>query len=218
MSLLDRATRHAALGDPRRLLIVDHLLTGDYTVAELAQLVDMPGNLLAHHLDVLDDATLITRGTSEGDHRVRYVTLNRTALPSLRLTEPSLDGLVAFVCTHNSARSQFAAALWREATGGQSTSAGTHPADRVHPKAARVAMEFGVDISEEVPTGYDDLPGELDVVVSVCDRAHEAGVPRAGNTLHWSVPDPVPMGTLAAFRSSFEDIARRIEHLSAKST
>ncbi|HEX6285845.1 MAG TPA: ArsR family transcriptional regulator, partial [Acidimicrobiia bacterium] len=61
-------------------------------------------------------------------------------------------------------------------------------------------------------------PGELDVVVSVCDRAHEAGVPRAGKTLHWSVPDPVPMGTVAAFRSSFDDIARRIERLSATST
>lgn len=197
-------------------MIVDRLRTGDYSVAELADLVEMPGNLLAHHLDVLADAGLITRRISEGDHRLKYVTLNSGALPSPAMPETNLDGVVAFVCTHNSARSQFAAALWRETIGSQPTSAGTHPADQVHPQAARVAMEFGVDISGQEPTGYDGLPDELDMVVSVCDRAHEAGVPGAATTLHWSVPDPVPSGTLSAFRASFDDIARRIAHLAAK--
>jgi len=205
--------KHAALGDPRRLLIVDYLTTGDHTVAELAELVEMPGNLLAHHLDVLADAGLITRRVSEGDHRLKYVTLDFASLPSMSIPRSNLDGTVAFVCTHNSARSQFAAALWREVSGGEPSSAGTQPADRVHPKATRAATEFGVDIGHGTPSGYDSLPDDLDLVISVCDRARESGVPQAAATFHWSVPDPVPVGTLSAFRSSFGEIARRIEHL-----
>nr|BFE64286.1 hypothetical protein GCM10020063_088120 [Dactylosporangium thailandense] len=44
---------------------------------------------------------------------------------------------MVFVCTHNSARSQLAEALWRDRIGGAVASAGTHPAARVHPRAAR---------------------------------------------------------------------------------
>lgn len=183
-------------------------------MAELADLAEMPGNLLAHHLDVLADAGIISRHISEGDHRLRYVTLTPGSLPLLA-RPPDIGDVVAFVCTHNSARSQFAAALWREVTGGRPSSAGTNPADRVHPKAIRVATEFGIDIGSEPPHGYDSLPGDLDLVVSVCDRARESGMPKAASTLHWSVPDPVPVGTLGAFRRAFDQIARRMEQLAA---
>lgn len=213
MSLSERAARHAALGDARRLQIVDYLAMGDRTVAELADLVEMPGNLLAHHLDVLDGAGLIARRVSEGDHRLRYVTLNRSQPPSPPPSPPTTGKRVAFVCTHNSARSQFAAAVWQEATGGATSTAGTHPAERIHPKAVQVAAEYGFDIGGQIPSGYDTLPRDLDLVISVCDRAREAGVPESAMTLHWSVPDPVPVGAITAFRSSFDEIARRVEHL-----
>lgn len=213
MTLAERAARHAALGDTRRLQIVDYLATGDRTVAELADLVEMPGNLLAHHLDVLDGAGLIARRVSEGDRRLRYVTLNRSLLPSPPPVLPTAGKRVAFVCTHNSARSQFAAAIWARATGDVPFTAGTHPAGMVHPKAARVAAEYGFDMGDQVPSGYNTLPRDLDLLVSVCDRAREAGVPESAMTLHWSVPDPVAVGTLTAFRCSFEEIARRVEHL-----
>jgi len=218
MSLPERAARHAALGDARRLQIVDHLAMGDRTVAELADLVEMPSNLLAHHLDVLDGAGLIVRCVSEGDHRLRYVTLNRSHLPSPPPSPSTAGRRVAFVCTHNSARSQFAAAIWQEATGGAPATAGTHPAERIHPKAVQVAAEYGFDIGSQVPSGYDTLPRDLDLVISVCDRARESGVPESAMTLHWSVTDPVPVGTLTAFRSSFEQIARRVEHLAGGQT
>lgn len=208
-----RAKRHAALGDERRLLIVDQLALGDLTVSELAETVQMEGNLLAHHLEVLEQAGLIDRRVSEGDHRRRYVSLRWQDLPAP--FDPSLlsPSRVAFVCTHNSARSQFAAALWRELNDSEAWSAGTQPADRVHPKAVKVAADFGLDLSREVPAGYESLPERPDLIISVCDRARESGLPGAVQQHHWSIADPVPVGTLDAFRSAFEEIAGRMERL-----
>ena len=139
MRLESRANAHAALGDEARLLIVDHLVLSDRTVAELAQLVEMGSNLLAHHLDVLESARLIRRRVSEGDRRRRYVSLRWDGLPLIPRRGPDPGDSVAFVCTYNSARSQFAAALWSETTGFEAASAGFDPAATVHPKAVRVA-------------------------------------------------------------------------------
>jgi ArsR family transcriptional regulator, arsenate/arsenite/antimonite-responsive transcriptional repressor / arsenate reductase (thioredoxin) len=208
-----RAHRHAALSDEKRLLIVDQLVTGDRTVAELADLSDMRGNLLAHHLDVLDDAGLIERRISEGDRRRRYVSLRWEHLPPPFVPTGTSDEEVTFVCTHNSARSQFAAALWEQMTGSAASSAGSLPAAGVHPKAVKVASEFDIDISRATPSPYSSLPGDIGLIISVCDRANEGDLPRAARHLHWSIPDPVPTGTLAAFRSAFADIAERMEHL-----
>jgi protein-tyrosine-phosphatase/DNA-binding HxlR family transcriptional regulator len=215
MDLAERAQTYAALGDERRLAIVDHLGMGDRTVAELGEMSGMRGNLLAHHLDVLESAGLIARHVSEGDQRRRYVSLRWEQLPA----SPPLAQLpenILFVCTHNSARSQFAAALWEQATGRPAESAGSEPAKTVNPKAVRIAGEFGIDLSSAEPRGYDSLSGTLDLVVSVCDRAREFGVPAAREQVHWSVPDPVARGTIAAFRDSFRQIARRVDHLTAR--
>jgi len=218
MTLEDRATAHAALGDPRRLSIADRLALGDLTVAELAEATEMKGNLLAHHLDVLEDAGLILRRVSEGDQRRRYVSLIRDRLPTGPVPGTPGQGHVVFVCTHNSARSQFAAALWKQRTGSRASSAGSHPSEEVHPRAVLVAGEYDIDLSGATPGGYDRLPDDLGLVVSVCDRARESGVPGSEAHIHWSVRDPVPVGTMAAFRDSFAEIAGRIENLARGST
>ena len=216
MDLDLRAKRHAALGDERRLQIVDRLALGDLTVSELASGVQIEGNLLAHHLEVLEQAGLIDRRVSEGDHRRRYVSLRWQNVPAP--IDPSLPtpSRIAFVCTHNSARSQFASALWRELSNSDAWSAGTQPADRVHPKAVEVATDFGLDLSDAVPAGYDSLPDDPDLIISVCDRARESGMPEAVRSHHWSIPDPVPVGSLKAFRSAFEEIAGRMQRLLTK--
>lgn len=216
MDLWSRARRHAALGDEKRLLVVDQLVLGDQTVAELADLSNMRGNLLAHHLDVLEDAGLITRRISEGDHRRRYVSLRWDQLPLPVEVPPIAIDKVAFVCTHNSARSQFASALWQRLTGSPASSAGAQPAPTVHPKAVKVAAEFDIDISGAKPASYSTLPPDIGLLISVCDRANEGDLPGAGGRLHWSIPDPVPVGTLDAFRSAFAEIAHRIEHLAGE--
>src|SRR5579859_7753259 len=68
--LARRAAVHAALADPARLQITDTLLAGDASPSELAALLGLPSNLLAHHLHVLEQAGVITR-RSKGDRRRR---------------------------------------------------------------------------------------------------------------------------------------------------
>ena len=74
---------HAALADPARLRITDTLLAGDAAPSELAAMLAMPSNLLAHHLHVLEQAGIITRRRSEGDRRRTYLQLIPGALDSL---------------------------------------------------------------------------------------------------------------------------------------
>lgn len=218
MELETRAAAHAALGDPRRLAIVDQLAVGDLTVAELGDVVGMKGNLLAHHLDVLEAASLIERRVSEGDRRRRYISLRWEQVPPPPGSRLDRVGSVAFVCTRNSARSQFAAALWNETTRLEATSAGSDPAEQVHPTAVRVAAELGIDLSGARPAGYERITSPPDLVVSVCDRARESGVPEGRTHLHWSVPDPVTTGTVRSFRDSFGELAERVARLAAGST
>jgi protein-tyrosine-phosphatase len=215
MDVTERARIHAALGDPARLRIVDALALSDRTFRELAAAAGLAGNAAAHHLGVLESAGLIERHVSEGDRRRRYITLRQDRLEVLAAGAPARPRVVLFVCTHNSARSQVAAALWRSRTGLVAESAGTTPAGRVHPTAVRVAAELGLDLAAASPRGYAAVAGHPDLVVSVCDRAREAGVPFDAPSLHWSVPDPVPAGTVDGFRSAFADLATRVDRLAS---
>ena len=55
-----------------------------------------------------------------------------------------------------------------------------------------------------------------DFVVAVCDNAHEELDPRPVVRLHWSVPDPVRVGTAAAFDAAYDDLATRVAHLAPR--
>ena len=156
-SLDVRAARHAALGDPIRLAIVDELTASDRSPVELRRLTGSESNLLAHHLDVLEDVGLISRKRSSGDQRRRYVQLQRDALDELVPGARFRRQPVLFVCTHNSARSQLAAALWVVLTEQPAESAGTHPAARVHPGAVQAGRRAGLDLSKATPRRLADV-------------------------------------------------------------
>ena len=188
------------------------LAVSDKTPGELRELIGTDWNLLAHHLSVLEDAGVVERHRSEGDGRRRYVRLRARALDHLAPATMGAVGRPLFVCTHNSARSQFAAALWRKQTGTEGDSAGSQPAPRVHPLAVKVAWAHDIDLRKARPQGYDEVTTAPDVVVSVCDRALEARPPFDLPTLHWSVPDPSDRDE-TAFRDAFADIAERVERL-----
>lgn len=194
-------------------------MLSDRTFQELAHATRLPGNLAAHHLDVLEASGLIERRVSEGDRRHRYISLRTARLPgSVGGVHPIAPKVVLFVCTHNSARSQFAAAMWQRVTGLDAASAGTDPSGQVHPEAIRAASRFDVDLGRALPKGYEAVVQVPDLVVSVCDRAHESGIPFTSPSLHWSVPDPVRAGTPTAFRSAFAQIAERIDRLATTAT
>lgn len=201
---------HAALGDPARLWIADELLVSDRSPAWLAAELAMRSNLLAHHVKALVDAGVVRRLPSEADRRRTYLSL--TEVGRAALGAPSLSAQkVLFVCTHNSARSQFAQALWRERSDVPASSAGTDPAARIHPKAVSVAAAHGVELAGQ-PSALteDDLTEAL--VVSVCDNADES---LGTDHLHWSVPDPAIAGRVADFRTAYDLIESRITTLAA---
>jgi protein-tyrosine-phosphatase/DNA-binding transcriptional ArsR family regulator len=209
-----RAQRHAALGDPTRLAIVDELATSDRAPVELQRLTGSSSNLLAHHLDVLEEVGLITRSRSSGDGRRRYVHLHRDSLHDLSPGHRRRAQRALFVCTHNSARSQLAAALWTQLTDQPADSAGTDPAERVHSGAVAAARRAGIDLSDARPKHLDEVGSMPGLVVTVCDRAHEELDPDH-TWLHWSVPDPVQAPTKAAFDATVSELRTRIQALVA---
>jgi ArsR family transcriptional regulator, arsenate/arsenite/antimonite-responsive transcriptional repressor / arsenate reductase (thioredoxin) len=207
-----RVARHAALGDPMRLAIVDELVSSDRAPVELRRLLGIESNLLAHHLDVLESVGMVVRSRSSGDGRRRYVHLVRASLHGLAPGRRLTPGRALFVCTRNSARSQLAAALWRSLTGARADSAGTHPADRVHPGAIAAASRAGLDLTGVTPRPLDRVGRLPRLVVTVCDQAHEEIAPD-DSWLHWSIPDPVTAGTRGAFDAVLADLRQRISAL-----
>jgi protein-tyrosine-phosphatase len=218
LSLAARARVHAALGDPARLAIVDALTLGDASPGEIATDLAMPTNLVAHHVKVLQEAGLLVRTRSEGDRRRTYLRLVPGVLSTL--TAPPLGNAerVVFVCTHNSARSQLAAALWRRRIGGDVASAGTIPAQRVHPRAVQVAHEHGLALDPTGTNHVDDVVHDGDLIIAVCDNAHEDLTGGIRPRLHWSVPDPVRVDTDEAFEAAYTDLADRIDRIAPSLT
>jgi ArsR family transcriptional regulator, arsenate/arsenite/antimonite-responsive transcriptional repressor / arsenate reductase (thioredoxin) len=220
MSTLEqRAHMHAALGEPVRLAIVDHLSLGDASPGELGQKLAVATNLLAHHLKVLQEAGLVRRVRSEGDGRRSYVQLVLDAPVVAAPATPVGTGVeggpaqrVVFVCTRNSARSQLAAAAWTRASAVPGTSAGTRPAARVHPRAVRVGRRHGLNLRTSATAAVADVVRPGDLLVAVCDNAHEE-MERGTTQLHWSVPDPVRLDTDQAFETAYRQITQRVERL-----
>ena len=119
-----------------------------------------------------------------------------------------------FVCTANSARSQLAAATWNQLSTIPATSAGTHPGPRIHPAAVATARRHGLTLSNARPVASTTQLRDGDLVVAVCDNAHEELDPDLPR-LHWSIPDPVRVDTDAAFEAAYTDITHRVHHLTA---
>jgi protein-tyrosine-phosphatase len=207
-----RAAVYAALGDPLRLAMVEELVVSDRTPSELRRLLGIESNLAAHHVGVLEAAGLVERSTSDGDGRRRYLRL-RTH-PAVRVQRPVIRASgVVFVCSRNSARSQLAAALWNRHHPVPATSAGTHPADAVHPRAVQAAAAAGLDLNGAVPSSLDDLDERPDLVVTVCDLAHEELEQAGLRELHWSTSDPAASGRLPAFHRALRSLETRIDRV-----
>jgi ArsR family transcriptional regulator, arsenate/arsenite/antimonite-responsive transcriptional repressor / arsenate reductase (thioredoxin) len=211
-STQDRARVHSALADPIRVAIVDALWVSDRSPSELGRSLEVPSPLMAHHLRVLEEHGVIERRRSIGDGRRAYFRLLVDRLQLLVSRQTIVAESVIFVCTHNSARSQLAAAMWnRSGPPVRADSAGTHPSERVHPKAILVGRQHGLDLSGAVPRLIEASSARGTLLVSVCDHVREELGDRVG--IHWSVPDPALVGTDISFEAVADEIERRVERL-----
>jgi protein-tyrosine-phosphatase len=174
----------------------------------------MPSNLLAHHLKVLEAAGLVTRRRSDADARRVYLRLRPETLAGLSMGPLARPDRVVFVCTANSARSQLAAAIWRDRSALPVTSAGTHPAPTIAPGVRQAARRHNLALESVAPVDITSVVKAGDLVVTVCDNAHEEldGL----DQIHWSVPDPVPARTALAYDDVVHDLSDRVETLAAR--
>lgn len=124
---------------------------------------------------------------------------------------------VLFVCLHNAGRSQMSAALFERAAEGrhEASSAGTTPADRVHPEVVDAMRELGVDLAGRTPRKLTrELTERADVVVTMGCGDECPYIP-GKRYLDWDLPDPKGR-PLDEVRATRDEIARRVAALAAE--
>lgn len=124
---------------------------------------------------------------------------------------------VLFVCLHNAGRSQMSQALFERAANGRhkALSAGTTPAEHVHPEVVEVMQELCIDLSDRRPQLLtQELAEQADVVVAMgCGDACPY-IP-GKRYIDWKLPDP-KQRPLQEARATRDDIQRRVTTLAAE--
>jgi arsenate reductase (thioredoxin) len=124
---------------------------------------------------------------------------------------------VLFICLHNAGRSQMSQALFERAAAGRHVahSAGTTPAEHVHPEVLEVMAELDIDLSGHQPQLLTRaLAEQADVVVTMgCGDACPY-IP-GKRYIDWDLPDPKgrPLDEVRAIR---DDIVDRVGRLTAE--
>ncbi len=124
---------------------------------------------------------------------------------------------VLFVCLRNAGRSQMSEALFDRAAGGrhESRSAGTVPAERVHPEVAQVMGERGVDLTRRVPRKLERADAEWADVVVTMGCGDECPYVPGKRYVDWDLKDPQGR-PLPEVRETRDEIERRVEALVAE--
>lgn len=143
-----------------------------------------------------------------------------------RNAEKPVTARILFLCTGNRARSQMAEGLARAmaAPGVEIVSAGTKPNPKgVHPLAIEMLRERGIDAAGQRPKHVDDLRGEFDYVITLCDSAAQECpmYPARRGRVHWGLPDPdlaggAPIRERAMFVEIRDELERRLRDWMAK--
>jgi len=210
------------LADANRLAVLHHVALSDRTPKELSAALGIPQPLVTHHLNVLADSGLITRTASEHDRRQRFISIHSSALAYLDRQWlhdqlPASSQRIVFACTHNSARSVLASALWTQRTRTASAAGGTSPGARIHPGARRIARRHQLSLLQRRPVALSEVLTPDDLLVTVCDAA-DAQVTKHPHRLHWSIPDPATSPDPVAFDRVLATLNERIDRLEAALT
>jgi arsenate reductase (thioredoxin) len=122
-----------------------------------------------------------------------------------------------FVCLHNAGRSQMSAALFERAADGRhrALSAGTTPAEHVHPEVVTVMRELGTNLADRTPQLLSpELAEQADVIVTMGCGDRCPYVP-GKRYVDWELPDPKGQ-PLERVRDIRDEIARRVDELVAE--
>lgn len=120
---------------------------------------------------------------------------------------------VAFVCVHNSCRSQMAEG-WAKKLGSEvfeAYSAGTESYPEVKSLAIKVMEEAGVDMSGHYPKLLSDIPAEVDILITMGCNVKCPHVPCRYKE-DWGISDPSG-GTIEDYRRTRDVIKERVEDL-----
>lgn len=120
---------------------------------------------------------------------------------------------VAFICVHNSCRSQMAEA-WTKHLGGdifQVYSAGTENYPEVKPLAIEVMEEAGVDMSGHIPKLITDIPDEVDYLITMGCNVVCSFIPNS-HSEDWGLDDPSG-GPIEDYRNTRDRIKEKVEDL-----
>jgi len=120
---------------------------------------------------------------------------------------------VAFVCVHNSCRSQMAEG-WAKKLGIdviEAYSAGTEEYPEVKPKAVEVMEEAGVDMSSHHPKLLSDIPEEIDILITMGCNVVCPYVPNS-HSEDWGLEDPSG-GPIEGFKETRDIIKEKVEDL-----
>lgn len=125
--------------------------------------------------------------------------------------------IVAFVCVHNSCRSQMAEGLAKKLGAHviEAYSAGTENYPEVKPLAVAVMEEIGVDMSEHRPKLLTDIPEEVDYLITMGCNVVCPFVPPHTHMEDWGLEDPSG-GPIEDYRLTRNLIEEKIKNLIAK--
>jgi arsenate reductase (thioredoxin) len=121
---------------------------------------------------------------------------------------------VLFVCLQNAGRSQRIQALFERVAAGrhEARSAGTRPADRVHPEVVEAMGELGIDLADRTPRKLDTELAEWADVVVTMGCGDECPYIPGRRYIDWELDDPagLPVGDVRRIR---DEIAQRVDAL-----
>jgi protein-tyrosine-phosphatase len=124
---------------------------------------------------------------------------------------------VLFVCLHNAGRSQMSEALFEREAGGrhEAESAGTTPAQHVHPEVVEAMRELGIDLADRVPKMLTREAAERADVVVTMGCGDECPYIPGKRYVDWDLEDPKGQ-PLGAVRRTRDEIGARVERLVAE--
>lgn len=205
---------------PHRYRLLRALRAGPRTVGRLVAETGLAANLVSHHLRELRRHRLVA--VRQYGRERRYTLDENAVAAAAHRFAASLDAeirasrprpRVLFVCVHNAGRSQMALAFFERFAGDAAIgdSAGSDPADEIHPLVRETMSELGYSLRRRPQRVTATMVADADLVIDLgCGDAIPA-VP-GKRRVTWRIPDP-DARPLAEVRAIRDRLRRRVRDL-----